>query len=183
MRTYFHLDMAKSFNMKASYFLETKEHEILFEAKVIRQSLFKPGIMEFIDRRTGESITRTVSNIASVKDSQQPMCIDVDLTAEADSSFDLDGVNCWEFLADSGYTVWRHRDKMKYSYRVLLNGAEIAQLKATFWKNLFLDEEAEEEPKGLLGGIGSTGIFRVDCGEDKLEDLFMICYCLARANV
>ena len=182
MRTYFHLDMSKSFNMKASYFLETKERELLFEAKVIRQPFIKPGITEFINYRTGESVTRSISVPTEVTDSNQSLCTDVDLTAEAEGWFKLDGVNCWDFLLDSGYTVLRHREGLKCCYTLLLDGKEIAYLETSTWRKLFLDGEGEE-PQGLLAGLSQNGFYRVDCEEDALEDVFMICYCLAKANV
>lgn len=183
MRTYFHLDMSKSFNMKASYFLETKQRELLFEAKVIRQPFLKPGITEFINCRTGESVTRSVSNLTAVEDSDLSLRTDVDLTAEADASFALDGVNCWDFLLDSGYTVLRHREKLKYDYTLLSQGREIAHLTGSTWRRLFLDDEGEEPQRGLLSGLTENGFYRVDCAEDVLEDVFMICYCLAKTSV
>ncbi len=182
MRTYFHLDMSKSFNMKASYFLETKERELLFEAKVIRQPFIKAGITEFINCRTGESVTRSISVPTEVADSDQPLCTDVDLTAEAEGWFKLDGVNCWDFLLDSGYTVLRHREGLKCYYTLLLDGREIGRLETSTWRKLFLDEE-EEEGKGLLAQLTQGGFYRVDCEEDMLEDVFMICYCIAKANM
>ena len=182
MRSYFHLDMSKSFNMKASYFLETKDRELLFEAKVIRQPFLKPGVTEFINCRTGESVTRSISNPTELRDSDQSICTDVDLTAAAERWFDLDGVNCWDFLTDSGYTVLRHREGLKCYYTLLLDGHEIGRLETSTWRKLFQDGEGEEK-QGLLAGLSENGFYRVDCEEAVLEDVFMICYCLAKASV
>ena len=178
MRYYFHLD-PNSKGLKQGYVMEDKEHHLIYEAIMTKNSIFKPCMYDFINHLSGSIKTYAMGH--PIQKSEGIANVgNVRIAQIYDSHFKLDGVNNWEYFESRGYKTDIKPHKLGEIVDLSKDGVTVVHLESA-GRNLF-----EDDPKGdtgLLNSIHTSGCYRVDCSEEDLDIAFLLCFSLTRTDV
>ena len=112
--------------VKQGFFLTDADNNVVYEAKSVKQSLFGPAEMEFVNHISGQSVLHKIGKTVTAE-RQFGEFTDIFWTK---SSFKFDGVRIWDYLHDQGIQIDTGVSdrKLGMTYEVLLNGESIARI-------------------------------------------------------
>lgn len=163
---------------KQSYFFTDESKNILCKAELIKMSLFKPDQFEFTNYKNNGS---QIFGMGKCIEIETGFSIDENhRIGTVDSYFKIDGVNCWDYIADMGYEIDRHLklSNLGYSYDIYKDGVCVGYIE-TAGRDVYSDPSQKD---GLIKEIPFLGNYRIDCEEDLYADMFMLCFCLNRSK-
>ncbi len=165
----FHFDK----NIKQGYQLEDAEHRKIYEANMTRFSVAKPFEFEFINHISYSVKTMEIGHTISksVGLGQGHFSYEVPIS----SSFTIDGVSNWEYLAAKGFGFDFRMNGIKPCFDVLHYGVKVAYIETAGTEIL------NGNSGNPLSRIPVNGLFRVECSNSDLDMVFMTCFSIARA--
>ena len=133
--------------LKQGYLVSEPDGDLVYEFKMLKQSLFGAMEFEFINHVSGQSSTHKVSHTVTTETSS--------LFYDVKSSFKLDGKNIWDYLHEQGIRIDTGLSKQRLGlmYDVSLKGQPMATIstyspqgeKAIFTTQHVLKIETEQE--------------------------------------
>lgn len=158
--------------MNQSYSLEDENHRPVYEAKLRQFTLIKDSDYEFINHVTGESEEMKIGHTVSQSISNGNFAFRVPIS----SSFKVNGVSNWDYLAQKGYGFQFSMKGIMPCFHVKRYGVEVAYIE-TAGADLF----EEKETKNPISKLPVNGHFRVECRDSDLDGVFMTCLSITRA--
>lgn len=164
--------------IKQGYVMEDENKTPAFEAKMEKLTFFKPYEFEFINKRTGSSVSRKISHTVSTTSgtSEGISPLSSSFSVLMSSKFKIDGENCWDYIARNGYSIDVSLQGIKPCYNIKKYGVEVAYAEAA-GTNVITGKNS------AIGKLPTSGIFSVECKDSDMEMIFMICFAIARAGV
>lgn len=153
---------------KLNYVMEDENREAVYEAVMEEVNLLKAVPYRFIDRRTGKERTMQIGHTIQTGSGDEHVQVNLS------SYFKIDGVKCWDYLAELGYSFEVMARGIRPIFDVYHYGVKVAHVE-TGGTN---DVREKDNP---IGKLPVNGIFRVNCRESDVEELFMVCFCISRA--
>lgn len=138
----------------------------VYEAKMLKNSLFGGMQFEFVNHVTGQTIPHKVGHTLT-SESENGGILDA-LTIN--SRFKLDGKNVWDSLHEQGIRIDSHRTggKLGMTYSVTLKGQPLAAV-----------ETSTKSGKGLITG---NHCYQVTADEADLDLAFLVTFAIARTD-
>ena len=159
--------------VKAGYEMEDSEHRMIYEARMTEFSVAKPFTFEFTNHYSHTvktmKIGHTVSQSIGVGDGMFSSAIPIS------SSFKIDGVSNWDYLASNGYGFDLHLKGITPCFDVMHYGVKVAYIETAG------TEVFKEDSKNPIRKLPVNGIYRVSCKASDLDMVFMTCFSIARA--
>ena len=125
-------------SLKPGYLIEDAERNVLFEGKMVKNSLVGARLFHFIDHTTGSEVEHEVGHTATTSFSDEAF--------SATSWFKFDGKNVWDVLHERGLrintNVLSHFPKL--IYEVSQNGAAFVRIETS---SIYVHEEDEAQHK------------------------------------
>lgn len=139
---------------------------IVYEAKMLKNSLFGGMEFEFVNHVTGKTTPHKVGHTLTTETGGDGV---VDLLS-AKSRFKLDGRNVWDTLHEQGIRIDSRLTggKLGMTYDVTLEGRPLATV-----------ETSTKSGKGLLT---SDHCYRVSADEADLDMAFLVAFAIARTD-
>lgn len=169
-RYYFHF----AGHLNQDYELEDTAHRVVYEARMEKLELIRDTTYHFINHITHTEDVRKISHTVSVHTGggSGQFCYRVPIK----SSFKVDGVRNWDYLAERGFGFDFRMNGLRPCFDVYHNGVKVADIE-TSGTNLYDDEES----RSFIGKLPVNGLYRVNCKESELDNVFMTCFSIARA--
>ncbi len=151
--------------LKQGFFMKDEEGTIVYEAKVLKQSLLGPSKMEFINHYSGKTVEHQVGKVVTTEQSGLFEFFSVK------SCFKFDGKKIWDYLHAEGIRIDSSLSgkKIGMTYEVSLKGKPIATL-------------ATAAPNGGKAFITSGSHYDVTTTEEYLDWAFLTAFAIARTE-
>lgn len=156
--------------LNQDYILEDKEHRTIYEARLQKFVVLRDYKFDFINHISGVSRTVEVGHTVSTSVGMG------NISVPTSSSFTVNGMNNWEYLASKGYSFAFEHMGIRPSFTVSHYGVKVAHIE-TSGADLF----EEKGTKNPLYKLPVNGYFRVECGNSDLDLVFFTCFSIARA--
>ena len=168
-KLFFHL----TGKMNQSYAVEDKDGNVLFECKLLKFSLLASSLYEFIDHKTGDKKQMKISKTVTSESSGGYVFVGDMLS----SRFKIDGVNCWDYVADRGYKI-KHmlEGKTIINYQIVKGDKVIAKI-------LPADKNDPFNENSLKFMFMNKGYYRLEIAEGNLPDIVMIAFIASRTDM
>ena len=152
--------------MKQGAVLTDEAGSTVYEAKMLKNSLFGGMQFEFVNHVTGKTVEHKVGHTLT-SESDNGGVLDV---LSKNSRFKLDGKNVWDYLHEQGIRIDTHRTsgKLGMTYSVTLKGQPLAAV-----------ETSTKSGKGLITG---DHCYRVTADEADLDLAFLVAFAIARTD-
>lgn len=152
--------------LKQGAILTDEGGNTVYEAKMLKNSLFGGMQFEFVNHVTGKTVPHKVGHTLT-SESENGSVLDI-LTKN--SRFKLDGKNVWDYLHGQGIRIDSRRTggKLGMTYDVTLKGQPLATV-----------ETSTKSGKGLLTG---DHYYRVTTDEADLDLAFLVAFAIARTD-
>ena len=162
-RTYFFHPEKKV--LKQGFLLEDDQKQIVFEAKVLKQSLLGASEFEFINHLSGKSETHKIGKTVTTEQSG------VLGMFSTKSYFKFDGAKIWDYLHEKGIRIDSSLSggKIGMSYRVSLKGREIA----------LIETAAPNNSKFI---VTSGSCYNITTSQENLDTAFLVALAFARTD-
>lgn len=156
-----------------NYLMKDENKNVVYEAKMTKFSLVKPIAYDFINvfgnQTTPHQIGHTVStSIGSTGGFGYRVPIN--------SSFTIDGVKNWDFLAEKGFGFDFSMNGIKPCFDVKHYGVSVAYIETAGTEIL-----KDTETKNPIAKLPTNGLFRVQCRYSDIDMVFMTCVSISRA--
>lgn len=111
---------------KQGFFMKDENDNIVYEAKVLKQSILGSSTVEFVNHLTNKSEEHKIGAVITVQ-SENGGLLDV---LSARSHFKFDGKKIWDYLHELGVRIdsGLSGGKLGMSYTITLRGQEIARI-------------------------------------------------------
>lgn len=152
---------------KPNYVIETKEHEIIYEAICAKLGLFTKSKYEFVNHITGQDTIKEIGHTVSTSTGDDTFSV------ITDSKFKIDGVNCWDALGALGYSIDPHLEGVTVILDIAKYGVKVATAK-TAGTNIATGK------KFKLGNIPTKGYYTFSCKESDLDGIFLALFIASR---
>ena len=163
-RYYFHFGG----KLNQSFILETKDKERIMEARCDKVGIVSKSRFTFVNHLTGKETTHEISHTTTTSYNDY-----VDK-----SSFKIDGVNCWNHLAQLGYSLDASiKDIAHFEYAVKRYGINVGEIKSA-GRNVLKEGKQDEE-----NAMSINGCYIVECRKNDIEGFFTACFVLSRVEV
>lgn len=138
----------------------------VYEAKMLKNSLFGGMQFEFVNHVTGKTVPHKVGHTLT-SETQTGGFTDI---LSTNSRFKLDGKNVWDYLHEQGIRIDTRRTggKLGMTYNVTLKGQPMATV-----------ETSTKSGKSLLTG---SHYYRVTADEADLDMAFLVAFAIARTD-
>jgi len=149
---------------KQGFFMVDENQNVVYEAKVIKQSLIGAIQFEFVNHLSNKTEEHKVGHTIT---SEQSGMFGMFSTK---SHFKFDGKNIWDYLHEKGIRIESHlaSGKLGMTYNITLEGKEMATITMT-------------SPKG--GSIiTSRYCFDVTTSKENLDLAFLVTFAIARTE-
>lgn len=156
--------------LNQDYILEDAEHRTIYEARLQKLVLIGDMNFDFINHISGVSRTVRIGHTVSTSVGMG------NINVPTSSSFTVNGMNNWEYLASKGFGFDFGHVGIRPSFKVFHYGVEVAHIE-TSGADLF----EEKNTKNPLYKLPVNGYFRVDCRNSDLDMVFLTCFSIARA--
>mgnify|MGYP002625838794 CR=1 FL=1 len=161
---------------KYGHRIEDADRRVLYEAKMTKFTLTTPFGFDFIDHEHAATVPHMVGH-SEESDWGGGLLLDNHYT------FELDGVDVWKHLKDSGVSVDSAYSAggatlVGQTYRILRDGSEIARAETT---SQYPHEEDAAQHK-VAAAIPAQGFYRVWTREENLDLLFVTLLAFARSG-
>lgn len=152
--------------MKQGAVLTDETGSTVYEAKMLKNSLFGGMQFEFINHLTGKTIAHKVGHTLTTE-SENGGVIDM---LSKNSRFKLDGKNVWDALHEQGICIDSHPTggKLGMTYSVTLKGQPLATV-----------ETSTKSGKGLITG---DHCYRLTVDEANLDMAFLVAFSIAQTD-
>ena len=152
--------------MKQGAVLTDEGGNTVYEAKMIKNSLFGGMQFEFINHVTGKTTPHKVGHTVTTETSSGGF---TDFFS-TNSRFKLDGKNVWDVLHEEGIRISNHisRGKLGMTYELTLKGKPLATLAST--------------TPGGKSIITSAHCYDVTTDEADLDMAFLVTFAIARTE-
>ena len=145
--------------LNQSYILEDEENTPRMEARCDKMGIVSKYQFTFVNHLTGRKTPHEVTHVTKVEHDNM-------ITS---SNFKIDGVNCWEFIGQKGYSLDPSITFSDLNYKVYHYGINVGEISIVALKSTF-----KEAPK--------NSAFKVCCKESDLEPFFYICFVMERTK-
>ena len=152
--------------IKQSFLLEDESGNTVYEARMLKFSLFGASPFEFINHITNRKEEHKVGKTINIEQGINDM---INFMSKR-SHFKFDGVKIWDFLHDKGIRIDSSLsgDKVGMTYNVSYQGSPLAVI-------------ATSSPKGK--SIISTDMYYdVICNEQSLDLVFLVAFAIAKTE-
>ena len=151
--------------LKQGYLLEDDQQQVVYEAKVLKQSLIGASEIEFINHLSGRSETHKVGKTVTTETSGMLGMF------STKSHFKFDGKKIWDYLHEKGIRIDSALSggKIGMTYRISLRGEEIATIASAAANN-----------SNFIVTSGSC--YQVTTSEEHLDIAFLITMAFARTD-
>lgn len=157
--------------MNQSYVMKDKNGIPVFEGNSEGVRIFKATKFEFKNLITGESSEKMIGHTISETIGTE------NFSNTINSSFKIDGLNNWDYLASRGYGFNFSLKGIKCHYDVRHHGVNIGYIETAGTE--VMNEKYKNNP---LAKLPSNGIYRVQCQQSEIEMMFMICFCVTKTD-
>lgn len=159
--------------MNQSYAVEDEQGNVLFECKLLKFNPFASNLYEFVDHKTGDKKQMKIGKTVTSESSGGYIFVGDVLS----SRFKIDGVNCWDYVADRGYEI-KHmlEGKTVINYQILKGNNIVAKIFPADAKNPF-----NENSKNFLRM--NKGYYRLEIEDANLPDIVMIAFIVGRTSI
>ncbi len=151
--------------LKQGFYMEDENNNIVYEAKMIKQSLFSAMQFQFInhlsnkieEHKVGHTVTTEQSGIFEMFSTK--------------SYFKYDGKNIWDYLHEIGIRIDSHlsNDKIGMTYNVTLEGKEMATISTA-------------SPNNGKMIITSAYCYNVTTSTSNIDLAFLVTFAIARTD-
>ena len=150
--------------LKQGFFMVDENQNVVYEAKVIKQSLIGAIQFEFVNHISNKTEEHKVGHTIT---SEQSGMFGMFSTK---SHFKYDGKNIWDYLHEKGIRIESHlaNGKLGMTYNITLEGKEMATITMT-------------SPKGT-SIITSRYCFDVTTSKENLDLAFLVTFAIARTE-
>ena len=150
---------------KQGYFMQDENKNVVYEAKVIKQSLLGSFTIDFINHLTNKSEEH---KIGAVITSEQSGLFDMFSTK---SYFKYDGKNIWDYLHEKGIRIDSSMsgNKLGMTYNVTFEGKPMATLAST-------------APNGGNSIITGSHWYNITTSEQFLDLAFLTAFAIAKTE-
>ena len=157
---------------KVGHRIEDKQRRVLYEAKMTKFSLTSPYGFDFIDHEHG----RTTPHLVGHEEESEWNSFLLD----SNYTFELDGVDIWEYLKSNGIDVKTERmdGAIWPRYRISRDGQEIAVLDSS---SKYVHEE-DAEQHSVTSKVAFPGFYRIWTREVNLDAVFVTAMAFARSR-
>ena len=151
--------------MKQGFFLTDENNRIVYETKVLKQSLFGASDVEFVNHITGKSGIHKIGKTVTTETSG-PLGF-----FSTKSYFKYDGKKIWDYLHETGIRIESSisGSKIGMVYKVYCKGEEIAVI-------------ATAAPNGSKFIVTGSFTFDITTSEEYLDQAFLAAYAFARTD-
>ena len=151
---------------KQGAFLTDEDENTVYEAKMLKNSLFGGMQFEFVNHVTGQTREHKVGHTLTSESNNGGF---TDMLSR-NSRFKLDGKNVWDALHEEGIRIDSRLagGKLGMSYHVTLRGRPLA--------------EVETSSKSSKGFFTSDHFYRVTADEADLDLAFLVTFAIARTE-
>lgn len=153
--------------IKQSFYLEDENANVVYEANMLKFSLFGSSPYEFVNHITNKKEEHKVSKTVTVEENNGNGLISV---LSRKSYFKYDDKKIWDYLHDIGIRIDSRpsENKLGMTYDVSFEGKQIATL-------------ATSTPKGK--SLITTSIYYdVMCDESNLDLVFLVAFSIAKTD-
>ena len=150
--------------LKQGFFLEDENKNIVYEGKMVKQSLIGAMIFEFVNHVSNKTEEHKVGHTVTT---EQTGMFQVFSTK---SYFKFDGKNIWDYLHEEGIRIDSNLQdkKIGMTYNVSLKGKEMATI-------------ATSSPKGS-SIITNNYCLNITTSEENLDLAFLVAFAIAKTN-
>ena len=162
-RTYFFHPEKKV--VKQGFLMEDQNGAVVYEAKMLKQTLLGPMIFEFVNHLSGKTGQHKVGHTVTTETSGMMEFFSVK------SHFKFDGKKIWDYLHEMGVRIDSgfSGDKVGMTYRVSLKGEEVAVI-------------ASAAANGSNFFVTSSFAYNVTAAEKDLDLAFLCAFAFARTD-
>lgn len=152
--------------MKQGAVLTDESGSTVYEAKMLKNSLFGGMQFEFVNHLTGKTVAHKVGHTLTTESENGGF---TDMLSK-NSRFKLDGKNVWDALHEQGIRIDSHPTggKLGMTYSVTLKGQPLATV-----------ETSTKSGKGLITG---NHCYQVTADEVNLDMAFLVAFAIARTD-
>ena len=158
--------------LNQSYVMKDNVGREVFKADCGGIKLIQDTDFEFVNVQTGEKIPRKISHTVTTTNGSISTVF-----PSVSSSFNFDGKNCWDFLAEMGYGFEFSLKGLRPHYEVKHYGVGVGSIDSAGTE--VLKPEYEGNP---LAKIPTKGIYRISCKPSEVEGIFYICFALSQTE-
>ena len=156
----------KKFFKQGSILLDENK-EIIYQAKMLKWTLFRPYKFEFVNNITKASEEHMVGHTVT----SQLTSGDFTDAFSVKSAFKYDGKNIWDYLHELGFRIATHLSGkgLGLTYTVTLKGKPFATI-------------ATANANGKQGFITTNACLNVTCDEEDIALAFLVAFSIARTD-
>ncbi len=157
--------------LSPGYIIEDADRKILFEAKMVKNSLIGARIFEFTDHTTGRTTQHEAGHIVTQSYNNEFFSVS--------SWFKFDGQNIWDVVHDRGIRMNTDLStKFPYViYEVFRNGKAFARIESS---SIHVHEEDEAQHKIVVPG--GKYYYRIWTDSEDLESLFLAIFAVGETE-
>lgn len=150
--------------IKQGFALEDENNNIVYEAKMLKFSLFGASLYEFKNYITNESVEHKVGKTVTLEETNMASFF------SKKSYFKYDGENIWHFLHDKGVRIdsTLSSNKLGMTYNISFEGNEIATI-------------ASSSPKGK-SLITTDMYYDVTCDKKDIDLVFLVAFAIVKTD-
>lgn len=159
--------------LNQSYAVEDKDGNVVFECKLAKFSLLTASTFEFIDSQSTLSVQHKIGKTVTSSASDGLPIVGDTLS----SSFKIDGTNCWDYIADMGYSI-KHmlQGRAIFRYEIMKDGENVASIVPANAKDPF-----NKESVNVLRM--AKGYYRLEIADAELKDIVLIAFVISRTDI
>lgn len=162
--------------MNQSYIMETPERAPMYTANCDKIAVFTPYEYTFTNMYSGASFSAKVTHTLTSRYGTNHGN-GLSTSVPTNSSFKINGVNCWEYLHKLGYAIAPSLSGIKLNFDIKKNGQTVARLEAA-GTNIIRDDKQSKLGEVLPG----PGLYKVFCKSADIEGVFMAAFIASRVE-
>mgnify|MGYP007070187414 CR=1 FL=1 len=160
--------------LNQSYIMETTERKTVFELNCDHIGVVDPYVYTFKSHITNTEFTSKVSHTVTTSFESAGGFSLVDT-----SYFKIDGIKCWDYIAQKGYSIEPYLESVAWSFRVKHYGIYVADIVAA-GSNIL----PQYEGKGGFRDIPTNyGLYRISCRESDVDAVALAAFIASRVQI
>lgn len=160
-------------NFRQGHDMKDKDGNLVYAGNVVKTTLFRPFVFEFVNHITGTRITREIGHTVTFSVGSSGVN-GFSSTLPIKKEFTIDGKSNWDYLAENGYSFDFALEGVSVCYNVKRYGIPVAYLRTA-------GTNAMTGKNYAVGKVPVNGIYEVNCRESELDMIFLVCMSIARA--
>ncbi len=152
---------------KQGYVMYDENKEKMYEAKMLKWTLFRPFVFQFINHKTSDSVEHKVGHTLTIQEENGGI---MDMFSTK-SSFKFDGKDIWDYLHDKGVRINSQimSGSIGMTYTVTYKGIDVATISMA-------------SPSGKKRIIVSDFSFNIETEDEYLDLAFLCAFAFARTS-